>query len=103
MNKNLSFKQDSYYQYDIKMLSQNRFDKLSRSSYRSMLETHLKYISSDLNYKESPFYKYIELIKEHLSQNLNQSETYGKFISSIQDLNMNHPSLVSQISNYSIL
>lgn len=97
----MNFNQDPNFQYDIKMLSQNRFDKLGKSTYKAMIEAHQKY-SVDPQYQASPFNSYLKLSTDTLS-NFIAGGSYSEFITKIEDLNLAHRDLVSQISNTSIL
>lgn len=94
------FSQDSDFQYDVKMLSQNRFDKLSKSTYLKLAEAHQKY-SEDSKYIKSPFHTYMVLVYDLLvSDTINKN--YSLFLQKINEINESNSKLVSQISNESI-
>lgn len=95
------FSQDSHFQYDVKMLSFNRFDKLSKSTYLTLAETHQKYLS-DPKYLNSSFYNYMCLVKDLLVSNTIDT-SYYLFIQKIQEINEANTQIIAQISNDSIL
>lgn len=89
------FLQDFNFQYDLKMLSQNRFDKLTTSSYAKLLSIHSEYLT-DQEYLKSPFYSYVTKIHDILSQ---ATVNYGKFISEIREVNHSNENLVSDLND----
>lgn len=95
------FSQDSGFQYDVKMLSQNRFDKFSLSTYIKLAEAHQKY-SQDPIYVKSPFYTYMTLAYDLLASNTVKTN-YSLFIQKINEINESNSKLISQISSESIL
>lgn len=89
------FLKDFNFQYDLKMLSQNRFDKLSTATYSILIKSHTEYLN-DPEYQKSPFHTYMIKIEKSLSQ---ATLNYGKFISEIREINHSNEDLVSDLSD----
>lgn len=89
------FLKDFNFQYDLKMLSLNRFDKLSTSTYPSLIKTHTDYLN-DPEYLKSPFHDYMTKIEKSLPQ---ATLNYGKLLSEIREINHSNENLVSDLGD----